>query len=410
MVNATSRSESESRGGGPSRSAAKLGAVAAMVLIGGALHGQLLEPGEAKAPAVKGTGVRNVVRPLSEENRKQIAELDSPTLRAREQATVSLKTSPLLTLAQVERVLAEETLSAEQFSRLSGIAKEQFLRSPRAALGVQFDDFGARSSEGVPITRTIEGFDSCRVLKAGDVMYAMSGVRVTSLDDARKVITSHDPGERMTIHLFRNGEALIVRAALGDYADLESRPGRGGGGVGFAGNRGGRGYDVMDAAWALRLARVMGEKLNKGEMIDPGVGVGEYAAMEAEIDRAVESQEKREHVKTVARRDVGGEGAEPEHVIVAGGGAGGQVGLEAAADFAGPGRVAGSDEATLQVQRNQLQLELNNINMMLMQQQLDPKKRQAMTQQSMRVRMLLMEIDAKLAQQKLNRQGQGPKP
>lgn len=416
MVYATSPSDSKACGVGATRSTALLSAVAAMILIGGTVRGQLIPPGlpepaKAKASATKGTTAKEAVRPLSEDNRNQIAALNSPSLRAREQASVSLKANPLLTLPQLERVLSDEQLSAEQFNRLSGIAKEHFLRSPRAALGVQFDDFGARSSEGVPITRTIDGFDSCRVLKPGDVMYAMSGVRVTSLEDARKVITSHDPGERMTIHLFRNGEPLIVRAALGDYADLESRPGRGGGGVGFAGNRGGgRGYDVMDAAWELRLARVMGEKLNTGEAIDPGVEVGEYAAMEAQVEKLVEKEEKREQVKTVARRDAGGNSDEHEHAIVAGGGASGRVDIEASAEFAGSGHVATTDQTTLQAQRDQLQLELNNINMVMMQQQLDPKKRQALAQQSMRVRMLLMEIDGKLAQQKMNRQGQAPKP
>ena len=63
--------------------------------------------------------------------------------------------------------------------------------------------------------------------------------------------------------------------------------------MGFAGNRGGRGYDVMDAAWELRLWRVMGERLSKGEAIDPGVGAGEYAAMEAQVEHLVASLEKR---------------------------------------------------------------------------------------------------------------------
>ncbi len=324
----------------------------------------------------------------------------------------ALRTSPLLTLDQLEGVLSGEALSPEQYNRLRVVAKEQFVSSPRAALGVQFDDIGSRSSEGVPIARTIEGFDSERVLKSGDVMYAMSGVRVTSLDDARKIITSHDPGERMTIHLFRNGEPLIVRATLGSFEDLERRPERGRnfgvGGVGL--NRGGRGSDVMDAAWEIRLARVMGTRLEGARAIDPGIGVAEYSAMEGELARVVERRETREQVKTVARPDGMGAKADEWPGVVAGGGAGGVVGIEATAEFSGSGRATPENEAALLAQRNQLQLELNNINMMMMQAPLDPKKRQALAQQSMRVRMMIMELDGKLAKEKMNRMAPPPKP
>lgn len=358
----------------------------------------------------KAKSVKAEAPALTPDNRTLIAELDSAELRVREEAMRKLRISPSLRLGQLENVLANEKLSTEQFTRVARIAKEQFERTPRAALGVQFDDAGARSSDGVPIARTIEGFDSCRVLKAGDVMYAMSGVRVTSLDDARKIITSHDPGERMTIHLFRNGEALIVRAGLGDYADLEGRPGRGGGGMGFAGNRGNRGFDVTAAAWELRLARVMGDRLEKTTPIDPGVEMMQYAAMEAELDHAVENAEKRDQVKTVARRDRGGAEEGEEHGIVAGGGASGRVGVEASAEFAGTGHISSQDEAVLVSQRNQLQLQLNELNMQMMQQAIDAKRRQVLMAQSMRIRTLIMEIDGKIAKEKMNRIGPKPVP
>jgi hypothetical protein len=374
----------------------------------GMAWGQMLEGGVAGAARGVAGGAD---RPLSAEDRKHIAELDSSVLRVRESAMSALRNSPLLTLDQLEGVLSGERLSPEQFNRLGVLAKERFVSSPRAALGVQFDDFGARSSEGVPIARTIEGFDSVRVLKSGDVMYAMSGVRVTSLEDARKIITSHDPGERMTIHLFRNGEPLIVRATLGNFEDLERRPerGRNVGVGGGGGNRGGRGSDVMDAAWEIRLARVMGTKMERAEAIDPGVGVAEYSAMEGELGRVVDLQEKRERVKTVARQDGMGEEVDRGPGIVAGGGAGGVVGIEATAEFSGSGRATPENEAALQAQRSSLQLELNNINMMMMQAQLDPKKRQALAQQSMRVRVMIMELDGKLAKEKMNRRTP-PKP
>lgn len=379
----------------------------------GMAWGQMQEGGGAGEARGEARGVAGgVVRPLSAEQRKHIAALDSSVLRERESAMAALRTSPLLTLDQLEGVLSGEALSPEQYNRLRVVAKEQFVSSPRAALGVQFDDIGSRSSEGVPIARTIEGFDSERVLKSGDVMYAMSGVRVTSLDDARKIITSHDPGERMTIHLFRNGDPLIVRATLGSFEDLERRPERGRnfgvGGVGL--NRGGRGSDVMDAAWEIRLARVMGTRLEGVRAIDPGIGVAEYSAMEGELARVVERRETREQVKTVARPDGMGEKADGWPRVVAGGGVGGVVGIEATAEFSGSGRATPEYEAALLAQRNQLQLELNNINMMMMQAPLDPKKRQALAQQSMRVRVMIMELDGKLAKEKMNRMAPPPKP
>lgn len=380
-----------------------------------------LAPSHALAQFAKPSSVEALsksIAPMSADVLALVDKLNSPELKVRDDATARLRTSGEASLAVLERILTSSPLSPEQHARLTSIAKEQFTRTPRAALGVQFDDAGARSSDGVPIVRTIDGFDSCRVLKGGDVMYAMSGVRVTSLDDARKIITSHDPGERMTIQLFRNGEPLIVRVGLGNFADLDGRPDRrvGGGGFGIQGNRNFRGTDVTDAAWELRLARIMGDDASKPNPIDPGVSHNEYAALEVEVEHAADTHEKRGAVKTIARQDQGDQADAGEHGIQAGGGASGKVGLDASAEFAAVGRLPAKSEAALQAERTQLQLELNNINMLLMQQQqlqpqqLDPKKRQNIIQQTVRIRTRLMEIDSQLAKEKMLRMPQPPRP
>jgi len=72
--------------------------------------------------------------------------------------------------------------------------------------------------------------------------------------------------------------------------------------------------------------------------------------------------------------------------------------------------VGGQDEAVLISQRNQLQLQLNELNMQMMQQAMDAKRRQGLMAQSMRLRTMIMEIDAKLAREKMKRIGSEPKP
>ena len=172
-----------------------------------------------------------------------ISALDAPDLAQREAAVETLLTDQRITLREILGLLAEVTaLTPEQRARLNGAAREMFALSPRAAMGVQF---GGTVEKGVAIQSAVDGFDSARVIRPGDVVLAANGIEVTQTR-LRAIILSHDPGESMVIRLRRlseDGTEEIVesRVTLGSMNRLR------GGGFIDAG--------TMFEAWRERLAR-----------------------------------------------------------------------------------------------------------------------------------------------------------
>lgn len=172
-----------------------------------------------------------------------LRSLDAPDLAERERAVEALVLSSAVSLREVLGLLSEVTaLTPEQRARLMGIAREMFVQSPRAAMGVQF---GGTVERGVAIQSAVDGFDSARVIKPGDVIVAVNGQEVTQ-SQMRAIILSHDPGESMGLRLLRSGESgseeqIDVRVTLGSMNRLR------GGGFIDAGT-------MMDA-WRQRLKR-----------------------------------------------------------------------------------------------------------------------------------------------------------
>lgn len=150
-----------------------------------------------------------------------VAALDSTSLQARTLADRELSHSSDATLRSLIERLARPDLSPEQLTRLTRIAWERFEKSPRAALGISFQrSFLGGAESGAVIEATIPGFDSVRVLKPGDTIYSMGGVRIRSMDDGKRVIQSYEPGERVSLHVFRDGQPILVRVTLGSMDGL----------------------------------------------------------------------------------------------------------------------------------------------------------------------------------------------
>lgn len=172
-----------------------------------------------------------------------LRSLDAPDLAERERAVEALVLSSAVSLREVLGLLSEVTaLTPEQRARLMGIAREMFVQSPRAAMGVQF---GGTVERGVAIQSAVDGFDSARVIRPGDVIVAVNGQEVTQ-SQMRAIILSHDPGESMGLRLLRSVESgaeeqIDVRVTLGSMNRL-----RGGGFIDAA--------TMMDA-WRQRLKR-----------------------------------------------------------------------------------------------------------------------------------------------------------
>ena len=150
-----------------------------------------------------------------------ILKLDSDDLKTRERAASDIQTNVRLTLEALEQRVADTSrpLSPEQTLRINEVAVRLFRQTVRGAMGVSF----ARSvPEGVEIGQTIANFDSVRVLRAGDIIRQMDGIPIITMDEARAVIISHDPGDEVKLSIVRNSEPLEVSVRLGRLEDLKN--------------------------------------------------------------------------------------------------------------------------------------------------------------------------------------------
>lgn len=147
-----------------------------------------------------------------------LKDLDADDLATREEATRALATNTTLTMNELEALLGRPGLSPEQTTRLLTAARDRFVRSPRAALGVQFENPAAGP---VVIARTFERFPAAGMLKAGDEIVAVEGRSTTAgWASFRPTIICRDPGDTLRMEIRRGGENIVLDAPLGRYSDL----------------------------------------------------------------------------------------------------------------------------------------------------------------------------------------------
>lgn len=164
------------------------------------------EPGSAPTPAYD----------------ELIAQLGVDNAAKREEALSLLAGDEAFTLTQLEETLQNVTLTAEQRARLLEAARQRFMASPRAAMGVQqFSRFAM--PERVVIGITYPQFPSFKVLKEGDLILEVEGEKLRSRDAWNRLgahIVSHDPGGTMDVVIRRGEEKLSLQVPLGSYKDL----------------------------------------------------------------------------------------------------------------------------------------------------------------------------------------------
>ncbi|MEQ8845203.1 MAG: PDZ domain-containing protein [Phycisphaerales bacterium] len=132
---------------------------------------------------------------------------------------------------------------AEVFARFEFAASEAFYNSPRAGLGITYDQSPAEI--GVRLGGTVPGFDAHEKLRSGDIVLSLSGIPIEGgTPDLPVAIASHQPGEQAEIELIRDGERTSVMVTLGRREDLNSA----------------RRLDepVLRRAWAMRMDRLRG--------------------------------------------------------------------------------------------------------------------------------------------------------
>lgn len=150
-----------------------------------------------------------------------VTALDSDDFSIRENAERQLDT-PAVTVKTIAKQLARKDLSLEQRGRLERIGFGRFEKQERAAMGVQFSRSSFMPGAGVTIERPTEGFDSARVLMAGDVLKSIDGLPVLSQSEARPIIVSFEPGQEVTVVVERGTETKTLQMKLGSFKDLRS--------------------------------------------------------------------------------------------------------------------------------------------------------------------------------------------
>lgn len=207
-----------------------------------------------------------------------VVALDSDVLDVRDQATRSLvrlidsgeASGNSLMRRAVQSAVAQRatdpSLSLEQRQRILSLLRDQFERTPRGAIGIEFSP--APNNRGVLVGRTVPGFPADRdgLLLAGDVILEIAGVVLPGAHDLidggfaagmggaaqwamRSVIISHDPGDVVRLRVLRGATELDVEVPLGSLSALRQQ----------------RAMDdgwVREAAWKHRLLRLGGNDVD----------------------------------------------------------------------------------------------------------------------------------------------------
>jgi len=186
-----------------------------------------------------------------------LQQLDHPDLAQREAATSALAAGASReTMTAIEDAIARPGLTPEQRLRLREAARRIFNARERGGLGVSFSR--VRLNSGVEISDTIQGFPARELLRPGDIVTAIDGVRVADSSHMRYMILAKEPGEILEMVVLRTGPdgnagRLVVPVPLGRYSDLN--------------NAARVDAESLRAAHELRLAR-------RGIAVEPGQTIG----------------------------------------------------------------------------------------------------------------------------------------
>jgi PDZ domain len=209
-----------------------------------------------------------------------VPKLDSDDYAEREKASELIGSDEGVSLSLIEKRLtdAARPLTPEQSLRLSEAGLKHFANSQRGAMGVSFA-LSDNALDGVKVGGAVDGFDSKRVLRPGDVIREMDGVSLALNDQMRSrgliiaLIVSHDPGDEVTLDLLRGGEPVVVRLKLGNYKDLR--------------NANELDLPRLRAAWELRCRRAVGGGApSEPEAVEAGMSAERWGQIGDPVRRA----------------------------------------------------------------------------------------------------------------------------
>jgi hypothetical protein len=180
---------------------------------------------------------------VSPEAAALVARLSSTDFAERQAATERLMGDESISLAALEAMIARNDLTPEARARLLQAARQAFYKSPRAALGVQFDRV---LRDRVVVGRTFEKFPAHKTLEPGDIIIEADGVPLRGPMGQLvlpAIIVSYDPGQTMSLVVRRGEKRLSIQAPLGNFSDLDQ--------AGFLAD------DRLSRAWRVRAARIL---------------------------------------------------------------------------------------------------------------------------------------------------------
>ena len=133
-----------------------------------------------------------------------LADLDSAEWAVREAASKRLL-DPVFSSELLMAVVEQRSLSEEARARLLGSLIARKTTAPRGALGIRMRQ-SVRANPGVLVNSVIPGMPAEGLLKTGDVIYEIGGVRGTPalrVNDLVVEVQRKSPGENIRIKLWR---------------------------------------------------------------------------------------------------------------------------------------------------------------------------------------------------------------
>lgn len=215
-----------------------------------------------------------------------VGDLDADDVLTRVYATAALAQGPGVRLFDLETQLLATDLSPEARRRLMSAAFQRFVGEPRAAMGVSFDQLPQES--GVRIATTVPGFHAATMLRPGDRLDSMDGVRVLDQTHAVALIVVHSPGDEVELGINRNGTSMTVTLRLGARATLSNA-------MPLAGQ-------TLDLAWAIRSEPYAGLAKAGVVVLDSGLvpEAWSFRAAQNAADPTVPADQPAESVFVVA--------------------------------------------------------------------------------------------------------------
>ncbi len=178
-----------------------------------------------------------------------IDNLDDDDFAVRESATRALENLKGSPEDLVRLIESPSDLSLEQWRRLDTVLEHRFRRTPRAGLGVGFDQ--QHAGPGVALNNVLPNFPAADFLHNRDIILQVDKIDLHARPAASQLpaaILSHDPGETIELVLLRadakhddQPTELTLRVPLGVYIDL---------------GNGAPGEGLVRQAWPIRRDRI----------------------------------------------------------------------------------------------------------------------------------------------------------